>query len=310
METFSPVAKMVTVRVLLTLAAARKWHLQQLDINNAFLHGELTEEVYMTMLPGFSHHQTSKVCRLKKLLYGLKQASRQWNSRLTSTLLSQGFVQSKSDYSLFVRNDASGFLALLVYVDDILLTGDSLAGINSLKKFLHQQFRIKDLGAAKYFLGLEIARNASGLHVCQRKYVLDLLSETGFLSCKPIATPMDSSKKISANDSALLIDITDYRSLVGKLIYLTHTRPDISFVVQQLSQYLDKPTVNHLHAAHRVLRYLKSSPGLGLFFPSTSSFQLRGFSDSDWAGCPDSRRSTTGYCIFLGDSLVAWKSKK
>ncbi|KAL5579088.1 hypothetical protein UlMin_011530 [Ulmus minor] len=327
-ETFSPVAKLVTVKVLLALAASHSWHLAQLDVNNAFLNGDLFEEVYMDLPLGYlrqgesSSSQGKLVCKLHKSIYGLKQASRQWYSKFSQALLKFGFVQSKSDYSLFTKGHGSSFIALLVYVDDIILASPSSITIAELKQFLHTQFQLKDLGCLKYFLGLEIAKSKQGIMLSQRHYTLQLLEDTGYLACKPTAVPMDPKLRLAATEVDLLTDITHYRRLVGKLLYLTLSRPDITFAVHKLTQFLAQPRLPHLKAVHHLLRYLKNSPGQGLFFSSTSSLQLRAysdacapvrlnaFSDADWGSCPDSRRSTTGFCIFIGDSLVSWKAKK
>lgn len=245
LETFSPVAKMTTIRVLLSLAAIKNWHLHQLDVNTAFLHGDLKEEVYMSPPPGLKITDPSLVCRLDKSIYGLKQASRQWNAKLTEVLLSSGYVQSKSDYSLFTKAVNTGFTAILVYVDDLVLTGTDLAEIESIKKLLDSRFSIKDLGALKYFLGLEVARSQRGISLSQRKYALDLLQDTGLLAAKPSSTPMDCKSKLHKNSGDAHTDITGYRRLIGRLLYLTHTRPDISYAVSNLSQFLDAATVEH-----------------------------------------------------------------
>lgn len=188
-ETFSPVAKLTTVRVLLALAAAKDWFLEQLDVNNAFLHGDLSEEVYMTLPPGLSSSTSdlsNNVCRLHKSLYGLKQASRQWNHKLTHTLLSLGYKQSSADHSLFIKSKATCFTALLVYVDDIVLTGNDMSEITFVKSVLDQKFRIKDLGALRFFLGLEIARSSRGIVLNQRKYTLDMLDDSCLIAAKTI----------------------------------------------------------------------------------------------------------------------------
>ncbi|KAL5562467.1 hypothetical protein UlMin_032214 [Ulmus minor] len=268
----------------------------------------------MKLPPGYDSTGVSlpknAVCLLHKSLYGLKQASRQWFSKFSGVIISLGFRQSPSDHSLFVRNSNRHFMALLVYVDDVIIASSDQQAIVKLKADLNKEFKLKDLGDLKYFLGLEIAHSTAGICVSQRKYVLDLLSEFGYLGCKPAITPMEVNTRLSISDEADLPDVGMYRRLIGKLLYLTLTRPDISYAVGQLSQFLSTPKASHLQAAQRVLRYLKAVPGQGLFFPSSSKLQLTAFADSDWARCPDSRRSVTGFCIFLGDSLISWKSKK
>jgi hypothetical protein len=309
-DTFSPVAKLTTVRTLLALASLKHWNLHQLDVNNAFLHGDLDEDVYMSIPDGVQSHKPGQVCKLLKSLYGLKQASRRWYEKLTALLLHEGYHQSTSDYSLFTLATATNFTALLVYVDDIILAGTSIEEFDRIKSILDAQFKIKDLGVLKYFLGLEVAQSREGISVSQRKYCLDLLKDTGLLGSKPATTPLDPSVKLHNDDGKLYEDVSQYRRLIGKLLYLTNTRPDIAYATQQLSQFLNKPTNVHYHAACRVIRYLKNSPGKGLFFPRQCDIQLLGFSDADWAGCIETRRSTSGYCFFLGNSLISWKAKK
>ena len=308
LDTFSPVAKLTTVRLLLALAALRNWHLRQLDVNNAFLHGDLNEEVYMKLPPGLIMDNPNLVCHLQRSLYGLKQASRQWFTRLSSFLLSQGFHQSSADHSLFLyTNNSHDLTVILVYVDDIILTGNNLDTIIHITKLLDQTFSIKDLDILKYFLGLEVARSKHGIHLCQRKYALDILSDSGMLGSRPISTPIEYSTHLSATMGTPLSETcaSSYRRLVDRLIYLTNTRPDIAYVVQQLSQYMANPTSTHSQAAFQVLRYIKGSPGSGIFFAAQGSFTLKAFSDSDWVGCRDTRRSVIGFSIYLGDSLIS-----
>jgi hypothetical protein len=258
-------------------------------VNNAFLHGDLDEEAYMTPPPGYVTKGENKVCRLLKSLYGLNQASRQWFSKFSTTLLDLGFHQSKADYSLFTKVSGSTFVALLVYVDDIILASNDCNAISDLTLLLNNKFRLKDLGNVKFFLGREIAHSSKGIFVSQRKYALDILEDFGFLGAKPAKFPMEPNLKLSRDADSLVADPSVYRRLIGRLIYLTITRPDLAFSVQLLSQYMDKPRQPHLDAAYHVLRYLKATPGQGIFFPSNSDLQLKAFCDSDWAGCPDSR---------------------
>ena len=306
-ETFSPTAKLTTLRCLLTVAASRNWYIHQLDVHNAFLHGNLQEEVYMTPPPGLRRQGENLVCRLRKSIYGLKQASRNWFSTFTATVKSAGYIQSKADYSLFTKSQGNKFTAILIYVDDILLTGNDLHEIKMLKTHLLKRFFIKDLGELKYFLGIEFSRSKKGIFMSQRKYALDILQDIGLTRVKPEKFPMEQNLKLTDEDGELLHDPSRYRRLVGRLIYLTVTRPDIVYPVRTLSQFMNTPRKPHWEAALRVLRYIKGSPGQGLFLPSENNLTLSAFCDSDWGGCRMSRRSVSGYCVFLGSSLISWK---
>ncbi|CAL0328366.1 unnamed protein product [Lupinus luteus] len=192
----------------------------------------------------------------------------------------------------------------------MVLTGDSLDEIHQVKHFLDHTFKIKDLGTLRFFLGLEIARTKDGIHLNQRQYALSLLEDAGSLGAKPAKVPFDPSLKLQLAQGTPFSDVSCYRRLVGRLLYLTISRPDIAYATQQLSLFLCNPMDVHYKAALRVLHYIKSSPAQGLFFSSTSSLKLAGFADSDWACCLDTRKSITGFCIFLGSSLISWKSKK
>ena len=231
LETFSPVTKIVIVRVLIALAAARGWPLHQLDINNAFLHGDLYEEVYMSLPPGFhnkggnsiaspsSNSSTPPVvCKLLKSLYGFRQASRQWYTKLSYIIQQLGFVQSTVDNSLFVQAKGSLFTALLVYVDDMVITRNDPICVATLKSVLDAKFGIKDLGSLKFFLALEIARSKKGVSLNQRKFALDILKETCMIGCKPAKSPMEQQLKLSKDNGELLLDSSKYRRFIGKLM--------------------------------------------------------------------------------------------
>ncbi|XP_047158255.1 uncharacterized mitochondrial protein AtMg00810-like [Vigna umbellata] len=247
---------------------------------------------------------------MTKSLYGLKQASRQWFDKLSTFLISDNYVQSKFDHSLFIKKTSTDFTALLVYVDDIVLTRNSMSEITHIKTLLHHQFQIKDLGELKYFLEFEVARSKKGIHLCQRKYALDILEETGMLGSKPCSTPFLSNTNFLYKTENYLDNPSAYRRLIRKLFYLTNTRSDLCFTVNLLSQFMQEPTKHHYQALQHILRYVKFSPSEGLFFAADSDIQIKGFSDSDWVTCPNTRRSTSGYCTFLGSFLVSWKSKK
>lgn len=201
-------------------------------------------------------------------------------------------------------------MVVLIYVDDILIASNNDILVIDFKSFLSSKFQLKDLGPMKYFLGIEVARSGKGITICQRHYALELFKETGTLGSKPRTTPLDPGLKLSKKDGELLSDPTVYRRLIGKLIYLTITRPDLSFTVNKLSQYMDQPRTPHHQASLQILHYIKAIAGQGLFFSASSALELQAFANADWATCPDTRRSVTGFCIFIGNSLISWKSKK
>ncbi|KAL0381419.1 UNVERIFIED_CONTAM: Retrovirus-related Pol polyprotein from transposon RE2 [Sesamum angustifolium] len=234
-ESFSPVANAVTVQIFLSIASARHLSIQQLDINNAFLHGHLDEDLYMSL----------------------------------------------HDYCLFMKDTAHGMMFLLVYVDDIIVTGPSLPLIQEVKDYLHNLFTIKDIGHARYFLGLEIARGSASIYVAQTKYIMDIITDTGLQNAKGVSTPFPHGLKLVADNGALLSTPDSYRCLVGRLLYLSFTRPDVSHSVQQLSQYLQHLRESHWAAALHVVKYLKGCPSQGFLFPSTNSFKLQAFCDAD-----------------------------
>ncbi|KAL0315510.1 UNVERIFIED_CONTAM: Retrovirus-related Pol polyprotein from transposon RE1, partial [Sesamum radiatum] len=217
---FSLVAKSVTVLVFLTIAVSKSWPLFQLDVNNAFLHRHLDEEVYMDPPAGYVKAQPSQVCKLRWSLYGLKQASRQWNLELTSRLLDFRFIQSPHDNCLFLKDSGDNFVALLVYVDDILLTGASEGNLTAVKEYLDRLFTIKDLGTAKYFLGLELTQSSHGLHVTQHKYLMDILLDASMTDAKPVSTPFPPGLKLTLDGGSLLPSPERYRSFPFSSLYL------------------------------------------------------------------------------------------
>ncbi|XP_048232350.1 uncharacterized mitochondrial protein AtMg00810-like [Ricinus communis] len=227
----------------------------------------------------------------------------------TVFLLSINFNKCDSDSSMFVRHTHTHTIILLVYVDDIIITGNDNQEIENVKQHLKKEFDIKDLSQLSYFLGIEIAKSSKGLFLSQRKYTLDLLKETGKIGAKPALTPMETKTKLNLEDGDPLTNIGHYQRLVGKLIYLTVTRPDISFAVSVISQFMHAPRTSHLEAIDRILSYLKGTPGQGIWMKKNNSTNAVGFSDADWARSCD-RKSTTGFCIFIGGNLVTWKSKK
>lgn len=219
----------------------------------------------------------------------------------------QGFIQSKNDYSLFIKNSSDSITIAVVYVDDIIVTGTNLSIIQSLKSHLHNNFSIKDLGKLTYFLGLEVSY---GIVVSQKKFISDLLRDLGLATFKKVVTPLPVNLKLHCSDSPLYSDPTRYRSLIGKLNFLTHTRPDLSFTVQALSQFMQSPTDLHYQALVHTLNYVATTAGQGILLKASDTLTLHAYSDSDWGACLDTRKSVTGYIIMFGNSPISWKSKK
>jgi Reverse transcriptase (RNA-dependent DNA polymerase) len=310
-ETFSPVAKLNTVRVLLSLAANCDWPLHQFDVKNAFLHGDLKEEIYMDLPPGYQCSGTKrKVCKLEKSLYGLKQSPRAWFGRFCSAMKGYKYEQSNSDHTLFFKRNQGKLTILIIYVDDMIITGNDHEEIKLLETRLSKEFEMKNLGGLKYFLGIEVARSDKGIFLSQRNYILDLLAEVGMLECKPVDTPMVQNQKLVVDPNQSPINRERYQRLVGKLIYLSHTRPDIAYAVSVVSQFMHSPSEEHMDAVMRILRYLKGSPGRGIMFEKHGHLEIAGYTDADWAGSVCDRKSTTGYFTFVGGNLVTWRSKK
>jgi hypothetical protein len=312
-DTFSPVVKMSTIRIILSIAVSKGWSMRQLDVQNAFLHGILDEEVYMKQPPGYvDKTRPNYVCKLDKALYGLKQAPRAWYARLSTKLIALGFHASKADTSLFYFNKGSVTVFVIVYVDDIIVVSSTPEAISGLLLELKRDFALKDLGDLHYFLGMEVTKVRDGIILSQDKYASDLLKKVNMSSCKPVSTPISTSEKLSAYVGTSLgpNDSTNYRSVVGALQYLTLTRPDISFAVNKVCQFLHAPTEVHWSAVKRILRYVRSNTKIGLKISRCKSLLVSGFSDADWAGSPDDRRSTGGFAIFLGSNLVSWSARK
>lgn len=308
-ETFSPVIKPGTIRLVLTVALVRGWPIRQLDVKNAFLHGFISENIYMEQPPGMidSAHP-SYVCKLQRALYGLKQAPRAWFDRLSVFLIKYGFYCSLADPSLFIFHSSTGILVLLIYVDDMLLTGSSPPLVQSFLQVLNSEFSMKDLGPLHHFLGIQIHTTPTGLHLSQTHYAHSILKRAQMLDCRPMPTPSVQNTVSTPDDTT--VDPRYFRGLVGSLQYLTLTRPDLSFSVNYVSQFMHTPDVSHLKFVRRILRYLKGTIHYGLSLTANTSLVLSAFSDADWAGCPTTRRSTTGYCTFLGSNIISWCAKK
>ena len=300
-ETFSPVVKPATIRIVLSTTVTRDWPMRQLDVNNAFLQGQLHDEVYMMQPPGFQDKDNPQaICKLQKAIYGLKQAPRAWYNELRTFLLQSGFKNSLADASLFIYNQNNVLLYMLVYVDDIIITGNSPSHISRFIDSLSTRFSLKDLGDLSYY----------GLHLSQNRYIADLLHKANMTTAKPVSTPMKANSSLTLYSGTTLDDATEYRTLVGSLQYLSLTRPDISFAVNKLSQFMHRPSTEHWSAVKRVLRYLAGTMSHGIYLRANNKPNLHAFTDADWGGNKDDYTSTGAYVVYLGSHLIAWSSKK
>jgi histone deacetylase 1/2 len=304
-ETFSPVIKPVTVRIILTLAVTFKWKVQQIDVNNDSLIRQPT---------GFEATNKTLVCKLHKSLYDLKQAPRVWYDRVTQALLDLVFNKSKCDPSLPVKCHNGNCTYVLIYVDDILIIDSSPSLIQEVILKLNVQFALKQLGQLDYLSGIKVHHLPSGaLLLNQAKYVRDLLCKAKMEDSTPIGSPMAANCRLSKDGSDVLYDPTLYRSIVGALQYVTFTRPDIAFSVNKACQFMSKPLNSHWKTVKRIFRYLNGTISFGLCIqPAIQGppFSLRAYNDTDWATNQDDRRSIFGSCIYFGSNLVSWSSKK
>lgn len=310
-EVFAPVVKWSTIRTLTARAAQLRQPIHHLDIKTAFLYGNLEEEVYMQQPEGFIKPGTEHlVCKLKKALYGLRQSPRAWYERIYQYLLSKGFKRSCSDQNMFSKGKGLNKILLVIYVDDLFITGGKHKDIRWLKRELNKEFDITDLGLVTRYLGVEFKGLPNGIFLNQTEFALQLLRDTGMTDCKSAHIPLPPGLQLSTDMSSPPTNSTDYCQIVGKLIFLTTTRPDIAFAVGLVSRFMSNPQQAHLTVVYHILRYIKKTATYGLLYSHNNTAPAQGFTDADWAACSETRRSTSGYCFLLAGSAITWQSKR
>ena len=310
-ETFAPVARLEAIRMFLAFAAYSNFKVYQMDVKSAFLNGELEEEVYVEQPPGFIDPELEDfVYLLFKALYGLKQAPRTWYDTLSEFLLENGFTRGVIDKTLFHKKHKNDIILVQVYVDDIIFGSTNDALCARFAKLMQSKYEMSMMGELNFFLGLQVSQKPDGIFICQTKYVRDLLKKYKMEDSTPAKTPMATATKLDQDESGKKVDITHYRGMIGSLLYLTASRPDIMFATCLCARFQADPKESHLIAVKRIFRYLKGTPNLGIWYPKDTGFDLIGYTDSDYAGCKIDRKSTSGSCQFLGRRLVSWFSKK
>ena len=314
-ETFAPVAKMTSIRVLLAIAAEMDLEIQQFDVNTAFLYGTIEEDIYMMQPTGFEDKdKPDYVCKLLKSLYGTKQAARQWNQRLDEYMVSQGFKSADADPCIYTRINENEYTVMAVYVDDIITLSKDMKSVNEIKCELKKVFEIKELGEMKYCLGLEVNRdrNKRMISLNQHGYVKKLSEKYGLQNCKPTHSPADANSKLHMMDEdEEFVPRHPYREIVGSLMYaMVCTRPDIADAVGSVAKYCEKYSNEHWIAAKRIAKYLKTTSKYALNYGGNNSSGLVGYADANWASDPDTRKSTTGYVFLLNGGAVSWNSKR
>jgi transposase InsO family protein len=311
-EVFAPVARMDTIRIVIALAAQNNWVIYQLDVKSAFLHGEINEEVFVNQPPGYEQKgHESKVYRLKKALYGLKQAPRAWYSRIETYFMEEGFTKCPYEHTLFIKTAGGGkILIVCLYVDDLIFTGNDHMLFAQFKNSMMTTFDMTDLGRMRFFLGIEVLQRTDGIFISQRKYAQEILERFKMDQCNSVHNPAVPGFKLTKDEGGVKVDSTLYKQIVGSLMYLTATRPDLMFIVSLISRYMESPTESHLLAAKRILRYIKGTTNFGIFYKKGGNTEFFGYTDSDYAGDQDDRRSTSGYVFFMGSGAISWSSKK
>ncbi|GJT82431.1 putative ribonuclease H-like domain-containing protein [Tanacetum coccineum] len=310
-EVFAPVARIEAIRLFLAYALFKDFVVYKINVKRAFLYEKIKEEVYVCQPPGFEDPDfPDRVYKVEKALYGLHQAPRAWYETLSTYLLDNGFQRGKIDKTLFIKRQKGDILLVQVYVDDIIFGSTKKELCNAFEKLMHEKFQMSSMGELTFFLGLQVQQKKDGIFISQDKYVVEILKKFGFIEVKTASTPMETQKPLLKDEDGEEVDVHMYRSMIGSLMYLTSSRPDIMFAVCACARYQVNPKVSHLHAVKRIFRYLKGQPKLGLWYPKDSPFDLVAYTDSDYAGASLDRKSTTGGCQFLGCRLISWQCKK
>ena len=310
-ETFAPVARLEAIRILIAFAAFMGFKLYQMDVKCAFLNGFLEEDVYVEQPPGFENPEfPNHIYKLDKALYGLKQAPRSWYERLSKFLLQNDFKRGRIDKTLFLKSRGTDLLVVQIYVDDILFGATNENLCKDFASLMSSEFEMSMMGELNFFLGLQIKQTEEGIMIHQQKYVKELLKKYELESAKVNHTPMGTATRLDTDPNGKSVNQTKYRGMIGSLLYLTASRPDISFSVGLCARFQSNPKESHLTAVKRILRYLKGTDDLCLYYPRSGSFELRGYADADYAGDLVNRKSTSGMVQFLGPCMVSWGSKK
>ncbi|GJR57096.1 putative ribonuclease H-like domain-containing protein [Tanacetum coccineum] len=310
-EVFAPVARIEAIRLFLAYASYMGFTVYQMDVKSAFLYGTIDEEVYVMQPPGFEDPEfPDKVYRVEKAMYGLHQAPRAWYGTLSKYLLANGFQRGTIDQTLFIRKHKGEFLLVQVYVDDIIFGSSNPKLCREFEALMHDKFKMSAMGELTFFLGLQVLQKNDGIFISQDKYVGDILKKFGYTDVRTAKTPMDKENPWGKDGPGKDVDLHLYRSMIGSLMYLTASRPDIMFAVCVCARHQVTPKECHLHAVKRIFRYLKGQPLLGLWYPKESPFDLVAYSDSDYDGDNQDRKSTTRGCQFLGRRLISWQCKK
>ncbi|WJX83726.1 hypothetical protein P8452_66368 [Trifolium repens] len=310
-ETFAPVARLESIRLLLGVACILKFKSYQMDVKSAFLNGYLQEEVYVEQPKGFVNPEhPNYVYKLKKALYGLKQAPRAWYERLTQFLEEQGYRKGGSDKTLFVKEERGKFIIAQIYVDDIVFDGMSDTMVQHFVKQMQSEFEMSLVGELTYFLGLQIKQMEDTMFISQSKYARNIVKKFGMDNATHKRTPAPTHLKLTKDEKGISVDQSLYRSMIGSLLYLTASRPGITYVVGECARYQADPKVSHLTQVKRILKYVNGTSDYGIMYSHCENSILYGYCDADWAGSADDRKSTSGGCFFLGTNLISWFSKK